>query len=91
MIASEAKEQANKVNGLNVEYLDDRILGGIEMEIHTASKEGEYSIEYTFTANLTYADLLYCQDKLREMDYSVSVNKKSMTILIDWSEAEIDE
>jgi hypothetical protein len=60
------------------------------MEIHSALNNGELSIEYTFTAKFTFADLLYSQDNLQEMGYSVKVNKENMTILIVWSEANVD-
>ena len=60
MNASQSREQANKVNKIDTDRLDDGILDGIGDELAQASAEGKYSIEYEYTIDLSLGDLLYC-------------------------------
>ncbi|NVK65687.1 MAG: hypothetical protein HWE22_13930 [Flavobacteriales bacterium] len=86
MHAIEAKEQADKINSYSKDedYVDDRVLDGIFIEIHEASKKGRYSLDYGFTAGLTAKDLRYCKEKLEEAEYHVKVDYNFGGITIDW-------
>lgn len=86
MHADDAREMADYKNSYSKDedYLDDRVLDGIFMDITEQSNNGEYSYNYDKTAGLTPKDLRYCKEKLEELGYSVSVNYENSVISIDW-------
>ena len=86
MNANEARQTADEVNHYsdNEDYLDDRVLDGIFMDISEQSSTGKYSFEYDKTAGLTPKDLRYCKEKLDMLDYSVFVDYEKETIFISW-------
>jgi hypothetical protein len=86
MLANDARENADNVNAYSKDedYLDDRVLDGIFMDITEQSSKGQYSFEYDKTAGLTPKDLRYCKEKLEELDYLVSVDYINGVIIINW-------
>ena len=86
MHANDARETADKNNNYSKDedYLDDRVMNGIFMDITEQSSKGEYSFEYDKTAGLTPKDLRYCRGKLEELGYSVSVDYEKGVMIIDW-------
>lgn len=86
MHANDVRKTADKINGYykDEDYLEDRVLDGIFMDITEQSSKGKYSFEYDKTAGLTSKDLRYCKGKLEELDYSVSVDYENSTMIISW-------
>lgn len=86
MHAEDTIETADKKNNYSrdEDYLDDRVLDGIFMDLTEQSANGEYSYDYDKTAGLTPKDLRYCKEKLEDLGYSVSVDYEKGVISIDW-------
>ena len=66
MHATTAREESHKRNKIDVDKLNDRVLDGINIEINDACSNGDFSIKYDLTVNLSLSDLLYCQDQLEK-------------------------
>lgn len=86
MQASDARNTADGINNYSKDedYLEDRVLDGIFMDITTESSEGKYSLEYDKTLGLNSKDLRYCREKLEEAGYSVSVDYNEGIIYVSW-------
>lgn len=86
MIANEAKNKADGKNSYSKseDYLDDRVLNGIFMDITEQSDKGKYSFDYDKTAVLTSKDIRYCKEELEKLNYKVSVDYEKGIISIDW-------
>lgn len=86
MNANTAREEADKFyqSSKSEDYLEDRVLNGIFMDITEQSNQGEYSLEYDKTAGLNKKDLRYCKGKLEEFDYQVDADYKNGILNINW-------
>lgn len=86
MLANDARKTADDVNSYSKDedYLEDRVLDGIFMDILDQSSKGKYSFDYDKTVELTSKDLRYCREKLEELDYLVSVDYDHGIITISW-------
>ncbi|WP_286971864.1 hypothetical protein [Flavobacterium sp. UBA4854] len=86
MEASDARNTADGINNYSrdEDYLEDRVLDGIYMDIAQETSEGKYSLEYDKTAGLNSKDLRYCKEKLEEAGYSVSVDYDEGIINVSW-------
>lgn len=86
MQANQARNNADRKNiySKDEDYLDDRVLDGIFMDLTEQSTNGEYSYDYDKTAGLTPKDLRYCKEKLEDLGYSISVDYEKGVISIDW-------
>jgi len=86
MHAKDARKKVDKINSYSKDedYLEDRVLDGIFMDITEQSSKGKYSFVYDKTAGLTSKDLRYCREKLEELDYSVSMDYDNGIMIISW-------
>lgn len=86
MNANDARQTTDGFNhySKDEDYLDDRVLDGIMMDITEQSSNGNYSFDYDKTAGLTSKDLRYCKEKLEMLDYSVIVDYENGIISISW-------
>ncbi|MBS1637786.1 MAG: hypothetical protein JST26_17860 [Bacteroidetes bacterium] len=86
MNANDARLTADGLNNYSKDedYIDDRVLDGIFMDITEQSSNGKYSFDYDKTAGLTSKDLRYCKEKLESLDYSVLVDYENGIISISW-------
>lgn len=86
MNAKSIRKGVDKINNYSKDedYLEDRVLDGIFLDITEESSKGNYSFEYDKTAGLNSKDLRYCKEKLEELDYLISVDYDKGIIKIDW-------
>jgi hypothetical protein len=86
MQAKQARDNADKSNSYSKDedYLDDRVLDGILIDVLIESRKGEYSLIYDKTGGLTNKDLRYCKEELEKLDYLVSMDYESRVIILNW-------
>lgn len=90
MIASEAKEIADKTNKDLIDRADGE-LDHIYINIQDAANNGDYNTSYALLKNVEYAVAVTCRNELKEMGYDVTIEEdvvaktKCWVLIIDWS------